>query len=84
MLYHSGSFEFLLGPQTTASTDKKVGVGEGTQEGPQGYPTTDDKEEGSSKEHMTFTSLDTLNTKYKNKTNISPKLAKDNITIYKR
>ena len=37
-----------------------------------------------SKEHMTFTSLDTLNSKYKNKTNISPKLAKDNITIYKR
>ena len=37
-----------------------------------------------SKEHMTFTSLDTLNSKYKNRTNISPKLAKDNITIYKR
>tara|TARA_B100000963_G_scaffold339210_1_gene336746 strand:+ start:1874 stop:2980 length:1107 start_codon:yes stop_codon:yes gene_type:complete len=37
-----------------------------------------------SKEHMTFTSLNMLNSKYKNKTRISPKLAKDNITIYKR
>ena len=36
------------------------------------------------KEHMIFTSLNTLNSKYKNKTIISPKLAKDNITIYKR
>ena len=36
------------------------------------------------KEHMIFTSLNTLNSKYKNKTRISPKLAKDNITIYKR
>ena len=35
-------------------------------------------------EHMIFTSLNTLNSKYKNKTRISPKLAKDNITIYKR
>ena len=37
-----------------------------------------------SKEHMKFTSFNTLNTKYKIKTRISPKLAKDNITIYKR
>ena len=34
--------------------------------------------------HQVFTSFDILNSRYKKKSKISSKLAKDNITIYKR
>lgn len=37
-----------------------------------------------SKKHIIFTSLSILNKKYTTKSNLSSKLAKDNITIYKR
>ena len=37
-----------------------------------------------SKKHIIFTSLSILNKKYTIKSNLNSKLAKDNITIYKR
>ena len=37
-----------------------------------------------SKKHLIFTSINILNSRYNKKTNISSKLAKDTITIYKR
>ena len=43
-----------------------------------------DKKIISDKINQSFTSLDILNNKYKNKLKLSPKLAKDKITIYKR
>ena len=42
------------------------------------------KKLSTSKKHQIFTSFNTLNSKYKKKYKISSKLAKDNITIYKR
>jgi len=42
------------------------------------------KKLSTSKKHQIFTSFDILNSRYKKKYKISSKLAKDNITIYKR
>ena len=48
------------------------------------YLFTSPKKILTSKKHRIFTSYSMLNSKYKNKTKISSKVAKDNITIYKR
>ncbi|MBD1135338.1 bifunctional diaminohydroxyphosphoribosylaminopyrimidine deaminase/5-amino-6-(5-phosphoribosylamino)uracil reductase RibD [Pelagibacterales bacterium SAG-MED47] len=48
------------------------------------YLFTSPKKILTSKKHRIFTSYSMLNSKYKNKSKISSKVAKDNITIYKR